>query len=79
MCYYEKKTKRIKKGVEMVSDILFDAIVDIENYLKEGWYKGKIKKEIIAVKTIMNSLRVRLDAPPEELKKKTNVGKISKS
>ena len=62
----------------MVSDVLSEAITDLEYYLKTGWYNGEIKKEIIAVKTIMNSLRVKLDTPPEEPKKKTTVGNTGK-
>jgi hypothetical protein len=63
----------------MVSDVLSDAVTALEYCLKTGWYNGEIKKEIIAIKTKMNSLRVKLDTPPEEPKKKTTVGNIGKS
>lgn len=66
----------------MVSDVLSEAVADLEYYLKTGWYNGEIKEEIIAVKTIMNSLRIKLDTPPEIPKKKKRksivIGKKSK-
>jgi len=46
-----------------ISDTLFDAIVEIENYQKEERYEG-LEEEIEKVKKVMELLRRYLDTSP---------------
>ena len=52
----------------MLSDVLFDAVEQIEEWqrLAPEWYDG-LKNEIDAVKSAMNALRERLDDPRSPL------------
>jgi hypothetical protein len=59
----------------MISDVLFEAIAEMDRYLGDdvfkGAYAGELREEIVAVRTIMESLRRRLDGPAvvDEVKK----------
>jgi hypothetical protein len=52
----------------MVSDVLFDSVQNIDDYLSSETYKdvypSEVREEIVAVRTIMERLRLRLDALP---------------
>jgi hypothetical protein len=47
----------------MISDVLFDAVTEIEKWQKEGAYDS-LAHEISVVKTAMDGLRTYLDAGP---------------
>lgn len=46
-----------------LSDVMFEAIKDIEGYQTNGYYEG-LERELEVVKTVMLSLQVSLDLPP---------------
>ena len=49
----------------MISDILFEAIEEIERYQKDfSECYDELRAEIDAVKEIMSALRIKLDTPP---------------
>lgn len=52
----------------MISDVLSDAVYDIDTYLKnpmyEKTYSGKLREDIVKLRNDMDALRVKLDAPP---------------
>jgi len=50
----------------MISDVLSDAIEDIEGYEKNGFYSDDLKPWIVSVKGVMDALRWHLDTPPFE-------------
>ncbi|TAJ79069.1 MAG: hypothetical protein EPO42_06825 [Gallionellaceae bacterium] len=53
----------------MISDVLADAVAEIDRYLDspEWWdtYTGATRKELKALRTLMDAARTRLDTPPE--------------
>ena len=55
----------------MISDVLNTAVTEIDRYLKDetffAVYRGGLREEIVAVQTIMNSLRIKLDSLPSLL------------
>ena len=50
----------------MISDVLSEAVSEIEKYLKmfPKAYKGVMKKKIIELKEHMEKIRIELDTPP---------------
>lgn len=52
----------------MISDVLADAVAQMDVYLKEPEYRdmyaGQTRKELKALRTLMNAARQRLDEPP---------------
>jgi hypothetical protein len=60
----------------MISDVLFKAVDEIDDYLKDdvfaNTYTGKLRKDIINLRDKMDIMRKRLDTPP---KFKTSGGK----
>jgi hypothetical protein len=52
----------------MISDVLFDAVADIDGHLKnptfDKCYQGKLRETIIAVRNEMDRVRSLLDEPP---------------
>lgn len=55
----------------MLSDILFEAIQDIEYYQNEPVFQriyGPMEEEINQVKEVMRRLQEKLDMPPGRLK-----------
>ena len=52
----------------MISDVLFEAVQEIERYEAECPESyGDIKEEIAAVKNSMRALQQKLDTPPDPL------------
>lgn len=56
------------KGEAMISDVLSDAIAEIDEYLAnphyKDWYDGDLLKRIIEVRNAMESVLRELDTPP---------------
>lgn len=54
----------------MISDVLFEALVEIERYQREmpGVYENS-RAEIDAVKVAMRALQWKLDLPPDNLRR----------
>ncbi len=54
----------------MISDVLHEAVSEIDRYLNEpvfrDTYTGQMRKELKALRTMMDSARQRLDAPPKQ-------------
>ena len=48
----------------MISDVLFEAIIEIDNYLEGDIYRGEIRMKVLSVRTIMKMLQKELDTPP---------------
>jgi len=52
----------------MISDILYEAVAEMDRYLDgevwENMYTGDTRKELMALRTMMNAARMRLDEPP---------------
>jgi len=53
----------------MISDVLADAIVEMDDYLSnrlyDDTYTGDLRTRILQVRAEMELLRIELDAPPE--------------
>lgn len=50
----------------MISDVLSEAVQQIDEYLTKGWYDEDIDfLEIKQVRDAMDNLRQKLDTPPE--------------
>ena len=52
----------------MISDVLADAVAQMDKYLDNPWYRnvyaGQTRKELKALRTMMDSTRMWLDKPP---------------
>lgn len=52
----------------MISDVLHDAVAEMDRYLDSpewhGMYTGQTRKELKALRTLMDAARQRLDTPP---------------
>ena len=54
----------------MISDVLADAVADIDKYLTDPTFAavyGPWRERILAVREQMDELRAALDAPPSDL------------
>ena len=52
----------------MISDVLSDSIIEIENYQKTmPDVYGEMEDEINKVKETMRKLRIKLDTPPSDI------------
>ncbi len=45
----------------MISDVLSDAVCQIDKYLADGWYDGEVRERISAVREVMDAMRGELD------------------
>lgn len=56
----------------MISDVLSDAVSEVDRYLEwrdnhgARWYGGESRARIVAIRDQMDALRAELDAAPEE-------------
>jgi hypothetical protein len=50
--------------VMAISDVLFDAVNDIDRYLTDDPWDRPWRERILAVRAAMDGLRAALDAPP---------------
>jgi hypothetical protein len=54
----------------MISDVLFDAVQDIDRYLSDPvfneTYQGSLRTRILLVRHAMDDLREELDTPPQD-------------
>lgn len=52
----------------MISDVLHEAVSEIDRYLEEptfaACYQGQTRDELLALRTLMEAMRQRLDTPP---------------
>lgn len=52
----------------MISDVLFEAVEEIDGYLADPVYKdmyaGELRDRILKLRDDMNALRAELDTPP---------------
>ena len=52
----------------MISDVLADAVTKMDEYLNDplyhAVYAGQMREELMALRTMMDSARMRLDKPP---------------
>lgn len=48
----------------MVSDVLHEAVHEIDAYLGDDFYEGEMRDEIVRVRDEMDALRAKLDTPP---------------
>ena len=49
----------------MISDVLFEAVNEIDRYLVEFRNYDDIHEEVLVVRDAMNNLRRKLDTPPK--------------
>ena len=55
-----------REEIKMISDVLSEAVQQIDEYLTKGWYDEDIDfLEIKQVRDAMDNLRQKLDTPPE--------------
>ncbi len=51
----------------MISDVLFDAVQEIDRYLNDPTFKevysGRLRGRIIELRDAMNAMRIELDTP----------------
>jgi hypothetical protein len=47
----------------MISDVLFDAVTSIDEYLADDWYQGEGRVRILCVRAVMDAMREELDDP----------------
>lgn len=56
----------------MISDVLSEAVIDINGYLDDptfdAVYKGKVRERIINLRTHMEEMRAELDTLPQKKK-----------
>lgn len=52
----------------MISDVLFEAVQDLDRYLNDKfydtWYKGAFRERIIKLRNEAEAIRIELDKPP---------------
>lgn len=48
----------------MISDVLSDAVAEIDRYLRTGIYSGPIRQRIEDLRDYMDDIRRELDTPP---------------
>ena len=52
----------------MISDVLSDAVSQIDCYLEnpsfDGCYEGEIRQELLTLREAMDAMRAKLDTPP---------------
>ena len=55
-----------REEIKMISDVLSEAVQQIDEYLTKGWYDEDIDfLEIKQVRDAMDNLRQKLDTPPD--------------